>query len=73
VDDVIGLKRWMLTNIDLFSKCLAVKLMIYATGREPRHIEVKEIEDIVESNRKNKQGFQDLFVDLILSETFRSK
>jgi hypothetical protein len=73
VDDVIGLKRWMLTNIDLFSQCLAVKLMIYATGREPNHIEVKEIEDIVKSNRENKHGFQDLFVDLILSETFRSK
>jgi hypothetical protein len=73
VTDVIGLKRWMLTNIDLFSRCLAVKLMIYATGREPSYIEVKEIEDLVKSNRENKQGFQDLFVDLILSETFRSK
>ena len=73
VEDVIGLKRWMLTNIDLFSRCLAVKLMIYATGREPSYIEVKEIEDIVKSNRENKQGFQDLFVDLILSKTFRSK
>ena len=73
VDDVIGLKRWMLTNIDLFSRCLAVKLTIYATGREPSYIEAKEIEDIVKSNRENEQGFQDLFVDLILSETFRSK
>ncbi|PHR95465.1 MAG: hypothetical protein COA78_30125 [Blastopirellula sp.] len=73
VEDVIGLKRWMLTNIDLFSRCLAVKLMIYATGREPSYIEVKEIEDIIKSNRENKHGFQDLFVDLILSETFRSK
>ena len=73
MDDVIGLKRWMLTNIDLFSKCLAVKLMIYATGREPSHFEVNEIEDIVKSNRENEHGFQDLFVDLILSETFRSK
>ena len=73
VEDVIGLKRWMLTNIDLFSRCLAVKLMIYATGREPSYIEVKEIEDIVKSNRENKHGFQDLFVDLVLSETFRSK
>jgi hypothetical protein len=73
VTDVIGLKRWMLTNIDLFSRCLAVKLMIYATGREPSYIEVKEIEEIVKSNRENKQGFQDLFVDLILSKTFLSK
>jgi hypothetical protein len=73
VTDVIELKRWMLTNIDLFSRCLAVKLIIYATGREPSYIEVKEIEDLVKSNRENKQGFQDLFVDLILSETFRSK
>lgn len=73
VEDVIELKRWVLTNIDLFSRCLAVKLMIYATGREPSYIEVKEIEDIVKSNRENKHGFQDIFVDLILSETFRSK
>jgi hypothetical protein len=63
----------MLKNIDLFSRCLAVKLTIYATGREPSYIEAKEIEDIVKSNRENEQGFQDLFVDLILSETFRSK
>jgi hypothetical protein len=73
VTDVIGLKRWMLTNIDLFSRCLAVKLIIYATGREPSYIEVKEIEDLVKSNRENEHGFQDLFVDLILSKTFRSK
>ena len=73
IEDVIGLKRWMLTNIDIFSKCLAVKLMIYATGREPSYIEVKEIEGIVKANRNNKQGFQDLFLDLILSKTFRSK
>jgi hypothetical protein len=73
VEDVIGLKRWMLTNMDLFSRCLSVKLMIYATGREPSYIEVKEIEGLVKSNRENEQGFQDLFVDLILSKTFRSK
>ena len=73
VEDVIGLKRWMVTNIDLFSKCLAVKLMIYATGREPSYIEVKEIEGIVKTNLENNKGFQDLFVDLILSETFRAK
>jgi hypothetical protein len=73
VEDVIGLKRWMVTNIDLFSKCLAVKLMIYATGREPSYIEVKEIEGIVKANLENNKGFQDLFLDLILSKTFRSK
>jgi hypothetical protein len=73
VEDIIGLKRWMLTNIDFFSRCLAVKLMIYATGREPSYIEVKEIEGLVKSNRENEQGFQDLFVDLIVSKTFRSK
>jgi len=73
VEDVIGLKRWMVTNIDLFSKCLAVKLMIYATGREPSYIEVKEIEGIVKTNLENNKGFQDLFLDLILSKTFRAK
>jgi len=73
VTDSTGLKRWILANIDFFSRCLAVKLTIYATGREPSYIEVKEIEEIVKSNRENKQGFQDLFVDLILSKTFRSK
>ena len=47
--------------------------MIYATGREPSYIEVKEIEGIVKTNLENNKGFQDLFVDLILSETFRAK
>ena len=73
IKDAIEFKAWLVENIDLFSECLAEKLMIYATGRVPNYAEKREIEEIVERNHENGNGFRDLLLALIESETFRTK
>lgn len=73
IKDVLEFKAWLVDNIDLFSESVAEKLMIYATGRVPNHPEKREIGDIVHSNHENGNGFRDLILALIESETFRTK
>ena len=73
IKNAIEFKAWLVDNIDLFSECLAEKLMIYATGRVPNYTEKHEIEEIVRENKKNGNGFRDLVLALIESETFRTQ
>ncbi|MDF1739151.1 MAG: DUF1588 domain-containing protein [Verrucomicrobiales bacterium] len=73
IKDAIEFKSWLVENIDLFSQCLAEKLMIYATGRVPNYAETREIEEIVKRNHETGNGFRDLLLSLIESETFRTK
>ena len=73
VEDIVGFKAWLVKNIDLFSECLAEKLLTYATGRAPNHSERKEIAEIVRQNHAAGNGFRDLVRALIDSETFRTK
>jgi hypothetical protein len=73
IKDVTDLKSWLVNNIDLFSACLSEKLLTYATGRVPNFAERKEIETIVHENHQNGNGFQDLVLALVTSETFRTK
>ena len=47
--------------------------MTYATGRLPNYAEKREIEEIVKENSKNRNGFRDLVLALIESETFRTQ
>ena len=71
INDITDFKAWLVDNIDLFTQCLSEKLMIYGTGRVPNYSERNEIEGIVHQNHDH--GFQDLFLALITSETFRTK
>ena len=73
IDDVIDFKSWVVDHIDLFSNCLAQKLMTYATGRVLNHSEKHEIESIVKANHSKGNGFKDLVVDLIATKTFQTK
>ena len=72
IKDVVDLKLWLADNVELFGQCLSEKLMIYATGRVPNYREKKEIEQIVRENIDGGEGFHDLILDLIASETFQS-
>lgn len=72
VKDVVDLKLWLADNIELFGQCLSEKLLTYATGRVLNYRERKEIEGIVRRNISEKQGFRDLVLDLIESQTFQS-
>ena len=73
VNDVADFKSWLTANVDQFSECLAEKLMTYATGRLPNYTERKEIAKIVKENHQNGNGFRDLMLALVESETFRTK
>ena len=73
IHDIVDFKAWLVENIDQFSKCLAEKLMTYATGRVPNYSERKEIAAIVEKNHDTENGFRDLVLALVASETFRTK
>jgi len=71
--DVTDLKRYLIENIDIFGNCLAEKLLVYATGRDLGFGDRREVEKIVKKVRQEGNGFQDLIVALVLSESFRTK
>lgn len=71
--DAAEFKAWLLKNIDLFSTCLAEKLMTYATGRVLNHAERREIASIVKTNHQNGNRFRQLLLNLIDSKTFRTR
>ena len=73
IRDVVDFKAWLVKNIDQFSECLAGKLMTYSTGRVLSYSERKEIAAIVKRNHENGNGFRDLVLALIESETFRTR
>lgn len=73
IADITEFKAWLVNNIDQFSACLAEQLMTYATGRVPNYAERAEIRNIVEANHAKGNGFQDLVLALVSSETFRTK
>ena len=73
VKSPVEFKALVVANIDLFSSCVAEKLLTYATGRVPNYAEQREIEKLVRANRESGKGFQDLVLDLIDSRTFRAR
>ena len=73
LNGVVDLKRYLVQNIDTFSACLTGKLLTYATGRPPTFGDRKEVQRIVKDVKAKGNGFQDLIVAVVLSESFRSK
>ena len=73
IEDVRGLKRWMLEHLSVFGTSLGGHLMVYATGRPMNYLETKEIEKLVDQNLAAGEGFRDLLIDLIASPVFVAK
>lgn len=73
LNDIADLKRYLIENPDIFSRCLTEKLLVYATGRPMNFGDQKVIEEIVGSVKKQGNGFQDLIVEIVLSESFGTK
>ena len=71
--DVADLKGYLVKNIDIFSRCLTGKLLTYATGRPPSFGDRKVIDQIVHDVRQQGNGFADLVVAIVQSESFRAK
>ncbi len=73
IKDVVDLKQHLVRNIDSFSRCLAEKLLIYATGRQLNYADRLVVDQIVEDVRDNGNGFQDLIIAVVQSESFLTK
>lgn len=73
LDSVIDLKAYVADHIDDFARCLAEKLMTYATGRRLSYADRHEIAGVAQRHSTDGGGFQDLLVALVLSEAFGTK
>jgi len=73
IKDITDLKRYLVENIDQFSHCLTGKLLTYATGRTPTFGDREQIDQIVARVKNQGNGFQDLIVELVQSDSFRTK
>ncbi len=73
LNDVTDLKRYVLDNIDMFSRGLTEKLLVYATGRPPSFGDNRVIDQLVADIKANGNGFRDLVVALVQSESFQTK
>ncbi|MGB0578261.1 MAG: DUF1592 domain-containing protein, partial [Limisphaerales bacterium] len=73
IKDITDLKRYLVRNIDPFSRCLTGKLLTYATGRTPTFGDRQQIDEIVALVKNKGNGFQDLIVGLVQSDSFRTK
>ena len=71
--DIRDLKAYLVNDIRPFAECLSEKLLTYATGRSMSYSDRKLIGKIVDSNIENEEGFKDLLLDLIDSESFRTR
>ena len=71
--DVGDLKRYLIQNIDQFTACLAGKLLVYGTGRPMNYADRQVVKRLVDNVKKQGNGFQDLIVAIVLSESFRTK
>ena len=68
----VDLKAWLVAHIDQFSQCVAEKLLTYGTGRPLNFAEKREVRDLVKRNHEAGNGFRDLLLALVESETFRT-
>ena len=73
LNDVTDLKRYVLENIDMFSHGLTEKLLVYATGRPPSFGDNRVIDQIVTDVKSNGNGFRDLILALVSSDSFQTK
>ncbi len=71
--DIRDLKTYLVNDITPFAECLSEKLLTYAIGRSMNYSDRKLIGKIVDANVKTEEGFKDLLLDLIDSESFRTR
>jgi hypothetical protein len=67
------LKQHLLAHSAMFTRCLATKLLEYATGRRLSVGDARVVEQIVQDEPRDGYGFRDLLVALVQSEVFRTQ
>lgn len=73
IEDITQLKQYLVEHIDQFSTCLAGKLLVYGTGRELNYADRKVVKQLAADVQQRGNGFRDLIVAVVLSESFRTK
>ena len=73
MEDVTDLKRYLLERIDVFSRCLTEKLMVYATGRPLSYGDGRVADEIVALTAEQGNGFRGLIVNVVQSEAFNTR
>ena len=71
--DIVEFKKILLKKKDLFTRCLASKLLTYATGRTMEPMDNEEINRIVKAVSPNGARFQDILAEIVTSEIFLTK
>jgi hypothetical protein len=69
---VVDLKKYILSDLKPFSRCLTEKLFIYSTGRVPDYAERKQLHVVADNAAKQNAGLRDLLLQLVSSECFRN-
>ncbi|HZL99154.1 MAG TPA: DUF1588 domain-containing protein [Planctomycetota bacterium] len=67
------LKRHLLAHSGMLTRCLATKLLEYATGRRMSVGDARVVDQIVQDEARDGYGFRDLLVALVQSEVFRTQ
>lgn len=73
LEHVTDLKRYVLEHIDMFSDCLTRKLMVYAAGRPLGFADRAVAKRIVASTKARGNGFRDLIIGIVQSDSFRTR
>ena len=71
--DIRDLKKHVLQDLPAFGNCFSRKLLNYAMGRPLSWGERREVDAIVRSSLASEQGVRDLILDLVSSQTFRTR
>lgn len=72
INDIQEYKNYLMKNRQLFARCLTEKLLSYATGRDMSYLERGEIDEIATKLQK-EDGFRDLLLTVLNSDTFKSR
>ena len=73
IEGATDLKRYVLDRIEMFSASLTEKLLVYATGRPLSFHDRRAVDRIVTSVAQGGNGFRDLIVALVQSESFATR
>lgn len=71
-DDIVGFKKILLEQQQLFIRSLTSKLLAYALGRQITPADRPQIDKITDQLTANKNGFRDLIRLIISSEVFHN-
>lgn len=72
-ENVIGLKKILASKQDQFARCLTEKMLAYSMGRTLGVSDRPHVDQIVADLKRDGAGLQDLVLQIVASEPFRTK